>query len=51
MTLKPGDSTTLYMEFLMHGTMGGFHDFRVHLKTNDPQKPDYILTVLSDWVE
>jgi hypothetical protein len=50
MTLNPGESTTVSMEFLMHGEMGGKHDFRVHLPTNDPTKPDEVLTVLSDWV-
>jgi hypothetical protein len=51
MALQPGESTTLSMEFLMHGDMGGKHDFRVHLTSNDPAQPDHILTVLSDWVE
>ena len=35
---------------MMHGNMGGFHDFRLHLLTNDPSQPDKILTVLSNWV-
>ena len=35
----------------MHGDMGGFHDFRVHLPNNDPQQPDRTLTVLSNWVQ
>jgi hypothetical protein len=51
MALQPGQSTTLSMEFMMHGDMGGMHDFRVHLPSNDPSKPDLILTVLSNWVE
>jgi hypothetical protein len=51
MVLKPGESTTLSMEFMMHGDMGGMHDFRVHLLSNDPEKPERILTVLSNWVE
>jgi hypothetical protein len=50
MALNPGESTTVSMEFLMHGDMGGKHDFRVHLPTNDPAKPDLELKVLSDWV-
>jgi hypothetical protein len=31
MVLKPGQKTTLSMQFMMHGDMGGKHDFRVHL--------------------
>jgi hypothetical protein len=38
------------MEFMMHGDMAGPHDFRVHVPTNDPDRPDYTLTVLSNWV-
>lgn len=38
------------MRFMMHGDMGGPHDFRVHLPTNDPTEPDFTLTVLSNWV-
>ena len=50
MVLQPGDSTTLSMEFLMHGDMGGKHDFRVHLVTDDPAQPDRTVEVLSNWV-
>jgi len=50
MVLRPGESTTLYMEFMMHAGMEGKHDFRVHLLNNDPRQPDRILTVLSNWV-
>ncbi len=51
MALKPGASTTLSMEFVMHGNMAGLHDFRVHLSSNDPQEPERVLTVLSNWVQ
>lgn len=34
----------------MHGDMGGPHDFRVQLVTNDPTQPNKELTVLSNWV-
>ncbi len=51
MALKPGETTTLSLRFIMHGDMGGMHDFRVHLATNDPQQPQVELTVLSNWVE
>jgi hypothetical protein len=50
MVLQPGESTSLAMQFNMHGDMGGMHDFRVHLLTNDPEKSDHSLTVLSNWV-
>lgn len=50
MVLRPGDSTQLAMQFNMHGDMGGMHDFRVHLLTNDPAQSDRTLTVLSNWV-
>jgi hypothetical protein len=38
------------MQFMMHGDMGGMHDFRVHLSSNDPALPERTLTVLSNWV-
>lgn len=50
MVLRPGERTMLSMTFMMHGDMGGLHDFRVHLHTNDPAQPERTLTVLSDWV-
>lgn len=50
MALKPGETTTLSMQFMMHGAMGGKHNFQVHLPSNDPTKPDMTLTVLSNWV-
>jgi hypothetical protein len=51
MVLKPGESTTLSLQFMMHGEMGGKHNFKVHLPSNDPKTPDHNLTVLSDWVQ
>jgi hypothetical protein len=30
--------------------MGGPHEFRVHLRTNDPTEPDKILVAKSNWV-
>ena len=50
MVLKPGESTTVSMEFLMHGNMGGPHDFRLHIKTDDPQAAEQTVDVLSNWV-
>ncbi len=51
MTLNPGQKTTLSVEMIMHGAMGGKHDFRVHLKTNDLTKSDYTVDVLSNWIQ
>jgi hypothetical protein len=51
MVLQPGQSTQLSMSFMMQGDMGGPHDFRVHLPTNDPSAPDMTLQVLSNWIE
>ncbi len=47
--LKPGEETTLSVAFMMYQGMGGPHDFRVHLRTNDPNMPDKTVQVLSDW--
>ncbi len=51
MVLKPGESTTVSMEFLMHGNMGGLHDFKLHLKTDDPAQPEKTVDVFSNWVQ
>jgi hypothetical protein len=50
MTIRPGQRTTLSMSFNMHGDMGGQHNFRLHLPTDDPAQPDQTVTVLSNWV-
>ncbi len=50
MVLQPGETTILSMQFMMHGDMGGMHNFRVHVPTNNPAQPDYTLTVLSNWI-
>jgi hypothetical protein len=47
MALNPGQKTTVSMSFMMHGDMGGLHDFRVHLRTNDPAQPEGTVTVRS----
>lgn len=51
MTLQPGESTTISVQFSMAPEMGGPHDFRLHLPTNDPAQPDVVVTILSNWVE
>jgi len=38
------------MQFMMHGDMGGMHDFEVHLPSNDPTWGDKTLAVLSNWL-
>ena len=50
MSLNPGQSTYVETpEFMMHEGMDGPHDFAIHLKTNDPQNPELLVHVLSDW--
>ncbi len=50
MALKPGESTYVQSpDFMMHEGMDGKHDFGIHLKTNDPENPDFLVHVLSDW--
>jgi hypothetical protein len=39
------------MEFMMHGDMGGRHNFRVHIFTDDPTEPERMVNVLSNWIE
>ncbi len=51
MVIQPGASTRLSMQFMMHGDMGGRHNFLVHVMTNDPDQPDGQMTVLSNWIE
>jgi len=51
MTINPSETTTVSVEFSMHGDMGGPHDFRLHLPTNDPAQSDVVVTILSNWVE
>jgi hypothetical protein len=50
MTLNPGETTTVSMQFMMHGDMGGPHNFRLHLPSNDPAAPDLTASVISNWV-
>jgi hypothetical protein len=38
------------LTFTMHEGMGGQHEFRVYLRTNDPVEPEKLLTVLSNWI-
>ena len=50
MSLKPGESMYVRSpDFMMHAGMDGKHDFGIHLKTNDPENPDFLVHVLSDW--
>lgn len=51
MVLKPGESTVIRSNvFMMHEGMEGPHNFAVHLITNDPEHPDVVVHVLSNWV-
>jgi hypothetical protein len=48
--LAPGQTATIKLNYSMHDTMGGKHRFNVHLRTNDPQEPEKILVVYSNWI-
>ncbi len=51
MVLKPGESTIVQSGvFMMHEGMDGPHNFAVHLITNDPNNPDLVVNVLSNWI-
>jgi uncharacterized integral membrane protein len=49
-SLSPGEITTIRTRFTMHPGMDGPHDFRVHVRTTDPEQPDKELTILSNWI-
>lgn len=51
MTLQPGEETTISLRFTMHNMMGGAHEFRLHVPTNDPTQAVIPLTILSNWIE
>lgn len=51
MVLQPGDSTVISLQYMMHGEMGGKHDFCLHLNTNDKTQPDKEVKILSNWVQ
>jgi len=50
MVINPGHEGRISMSYSMHEGMGGPHEFRVHLKTNDAVEPTKYLTIYSDWV-
>jgi hypothetical protein len=50
MRLLPGQTTTVAFNLSMHEGMGGYHDFRLHLETDDPKALDRTITILSNWV-
>jgi len=49
--LNPGEEATVSMNFSMHPGMDGQHEFRVHVRTTDPDNPDQEVVVLSNWVQ
>ena len=51
MTVQPGQESQISMTYTMHEMMGGPHEFRVHVLTNDPNQAEIVLTALSNWVE
>lgn len=48
--IEPGTEATITLRFMMHEGMGGQHDFRLHLNTNDPEEPNKEIVILSNWV-
>ena len=48
-TLAPRASTRVSMRFTMHAGMGGPHEFRVPLRSNDATAPVRVLIVRSTW--
>jgi hypothetical protein len=48
--LQPGQTTMITFNLMMHDGMGGYHDLRLHLETNDPTLSDRTITILSNWV-
>jgi hypothetical protein len=38
------------LQFTMHEGMGGPHEFRVHVLTNDPEAPQQEVTIRSTWI-
>lgn len=51
MTVNPGEEIVIRLRFTMHEMMGGPHEFRVHVLTNDPTQQEIPLTILSNWIE
>jgi hypothetical protein len=49
--IESGETATISLRFTMHEMMGGQHEFRVHVPTNDPDQPLIPLTILSNWIE
>ena len=48
--LKPGEESTVSMQFMMHEGMDGPHEFRVHVLTNDPVQGEQQVVVRSNWI-
>ncbi len=48
-SLNPGERTTVSVSFMLYQGMGGLHDFRVYLRTNDPSQPDKTVRILAGW--
>lgn len=49
-SVPPGGEATVTVQFTMHPGMDGPHDFRVHLRSNDPLEPEKELQILSNWI-
>ena len=51
MSIEPGQAASISLTYTMHEMMSGPHEFRVHVLTNDPARPEVVLTALSNWME
>ncbi|MHB0877455.1 MAG: hypothetical protein ACYC5O_15565 [Anaerolineae bacterium] len=38
------------MTFTMGAAMAGPHEFWLHVRSNDPQQPEKLLVLKSDWI-
>jgi hypothetical protein len=51
MVLRPGETVQLVSGvFMMHSGMEGPHLFRIHILSNDPDRPDFTADVKSEWL-
>lgn len=49
MTIAPGTSALMRLQFMMHAGMEGPHDFRIRIESNDPIEQSKEIIILSDW--
>ena len=49
MALAPGETGTLHVATRMPDGMGGPHDFRITVESNDLTSPETVITVIADF--